>query len=100
MAPPKRKKTPGGQLLIDGKWCDGKDGATMPTLDPTTEEVITEVVKGSPADAEDAVNAAYRAFEEGPWGKMHLESRAKLWFKIADPRGESAAACALRAARD
>jgi aldehyde dehydrogenase (NAD+) len=100
MPQPKRKKIPRGQLLIAGKWCDGKDGATMPTLDPTTEEVITQVVKGSPADAEDAVNAAYLAWEEGPWGKMHLEARAKLLFKIADLMDERADDFALREAMD
>lgn len=50
----------------------------MPTFDPTTEGVITEVVKGSPADADAAVDAAYRAFEEGPWAHMHLEARCDL----------------------
>jgi hypothetical protein len=38
---PRRKSRPQGQLLIDGKWCDASDGATLPTVDPTTEETIT-----------------------------------------------------------
>jgi hypothetical protein len=64
---PKRKKVARGQLLINGQWRDARDGATMVTTDPTTEEVITEVAKASAADAADAVDAAWRAFEEGPW---------------------------------
>ena len=83
-ATPKRKKVARGQLLINGQWRDARDGATMVTTDPTTEEVITEVAKASAVDAEDAVDAAWRAFEEGPWPKMHLEERAKLLFRIAD----------------
>ena len=83
-ATPKRKKVARGQLLINGQWRDAKDGATMATTDPTTEEIITEVAKASAVDAEDAVDAAWRAFEEGPWPKMHLEERAKLLFRIAD----------------
>ena len=38
----------------------------MVTTDPATEEVITEVAKASKVDAADAVDAAWRAFEEGP----------------------------------
>jgi len=40
---PQRKRLPRGQLLIDGKWRDASDGATVLTVDPTTEEPITEV---------------------------------------------------------
>ena len=89
-----RKKVPEGQLLINGTWRDAQDGATMPTVDPTTEEVTTTVAKASPADADAAVQAASRAFEEGPWGKMHHEERAKIMLKIADlidARGEDIA---------
>src|SRR5215470_15929999 len=63
---PQRTKIPRGQLLINGKWRDGKTGETMTTVDPTTEEAITEVVKASAQDAHDAVDAAYSAFEDGP----------------------------------
>ena len=97
---PKRTKIPSGQLLINGRWRDGKSGETMKTIDPTTEEVITEVVKGSPPDADDAVDAAYLAFEEGPWSKMHLEERAKILFQIADLMDERAEDFALREAMD
>jgi aldehyde dehydrogenase (NAD+) len=97
---PKRIKIPRGQLLINGTWREGKSGEAIPTIDPTTEEVITEVIKASPADADDAVDAAYRAFEEGPWRRMHLEERAKMHFKIADLMGERADDFALREAMD
>jgi aldehyde dehydrogenase (NAD+) len=97
---PERIRIPRGQLLIDGKWREGESGETMQTLDPTTEGVITEVVKGSPADADAAVDAAYRAFEEGPWARMHLEARCKILFKIADLLDERAEDFALREAMD
>jgi len=92
----RRKGISRGQLLINGKWKDACDGATMNTSDPTTEEVITQVAKGSPADAEDAVNAAFHAFEEGPCPHMHLEERAKLLFRIADLMDERADDFAIR----
>ena len=96
----RRKAISSGQLLFNGMWKDARDGATLNTSDPTTEEVITQVAKGSPADAEDAVNAAFRAFEDGPWPRMHLEERAKLLFRIADLMDERADDFAIREAMD
>jgi hypothetical protein len=57
----------------------------MNTIDPTTEEVITSVARATPADGDEAVEAASHAFEEGQWPTMYLEQRAKLLFRIADP---------------
>lgn len=42
---PPRKRLPRGQLMIDGTWRNASDGATVPTVDPTTGETITEVAK-------------------------------------------------------
>ena len=61
---PRRESLPRGQLMINGKWRDAGDGATMPTSDPTTEQVITEVAKGSAADLDEAVRAAARALRK------------------------------------
>ena len=58
-AHPVRKPVPKGQLLIDGKWRDAADGATMPTSDPTTEQVITHVAKATPADADAALTGVF-----------------------------------------
>jgi aldehyde dehydrogenase (NAD+) len=74
---PTRKPIARGQLLIGGVWRDSSDGATTTTMDPTTEEVITSVAKATPADANAAIETAYKAFEDGPWGRMHGEERAK-----------------------
>jgi len=92
----KRRPVAAGQLLINGRWLDSKSRETMPTIDPTTEEVTTTVAKAGPEDAELAVNAALKAFEDGPWGKMHHEQRAKIMFKIADLIDERAEDLAYR----
>ena len=73
-----------GQLLIDGEWRHARDGATMVTTDPTTEDVITAVAMASPADVEDAIDAAHKAFENGVWSRMQTEHLARVLFKIAD----------------
>lgn len=97
---PKRRAVPKGQLLIGGKWRDSSDGATMTSIDPTTEAPITQVAKATPQDAEEAVQAASKAFEEGPWSRMHHEERAKIMFRIADLMDERREEFALLEAMD
>jgi aldehyde dehydrogenase (NAD+) len=97
---PVRKPIPNGRLLIDGRWRDASDGATMPTFDPTTEAKITDVARGTPADADAAAVAASRAVQAGPWGKMHHEERAKVLFRMADLLDARAEDFALREAMD
>lgn len=97
---PRRVPVPPGQLLIDGRWRDAKDGVSMPTVDPTTEHVITTVAKATAEDAQDAVAAAARAFENGPWSRMHHEERAKILFRIADLLDERAQRFALLESMD
>jgi aldehyde dehydrogenase family protein len=99
-SPVSRKKIRRRQILINGTWRDARDRATMTTIDPTTEEVVVEVAKASPADADEAVNAAVQAFEEGAWSRMHLEERAKLLFRVADLMDERAEDFAIREAMD
>jgi aldehyde dehydrogenase (NAD+) len=89
-----------GQLLIDGEWRHARDGATMVTTDPTTEDVITTVAMASPADVEDAIDAAHGAFESGVWSRMQTEQRARVLFKIADLIQEREEDFALREAMD
>ena len=97
---PARKDIAKGQLLIRGRWRDSSSGETMTTTDPTTEAAITTVAKATPEDAQAAIDAAYDAFEEGPWGKMHHEERAKILFKMADLMDERADDFAIREAMD
>jgi acyl-CoA reductase-like NAD-dependent aldehyde dehydrogenase len=95
-----RKEIGPGQLLINGQWRDSETGETMPTTDPTIEAVITQVAKATSADADAAVKAAHRAFENGPWRRMHHEQRAKILFKMADLMDERAEDFAIREAMD
>jgi aldehyde dehydrogenase (NAD+) len=97
---PTRKSIAPGRLLINGEWVDASAGETMSVSDPTTESVITEVQKASAEDAERAIDAAYTAFEHGPWGRMRHEDRAKILFRMADLLDERADDFALREAMD
>src|SRR4029077_16847940 len=73
-----------GKLLIDGQWVDGSK--RFATINPSTEEVLTEVAEASATDVDRAVQAARRAFEDrnGPWRKLSASERGRLIWKLAD----------------
>ncbi|MER8639907.1 aldehyde dehydrogenase family protein [Mesorhizobium sp. M1365] len=98
--PARRKAIPVGRLLIDGQWRDAVSGETSTTFDPTTDAAITDIAKADVTDTSDAVAAAQRAFEQGPWARMHHEERAKILFRIADLMDERAEDFAVREAMD
>ena len=72
------------KLLIGGKWVPARSGKTFETINPATEEVIADVAEAGQADVDDAVIAARRAFEEGPWPRMQPFERAKLLTRFAE----------------
>jgi len=48
------------QGYVDGRWVSA--ASTFPVLDPATGEVIARVADCGPAEAKQAVDAAYKAF--------------------------------------
>ncbi len=71
------------QLLISGEWRDASSGATMPVINPATEEVIAEVAAATREDLDAAVSAA-RAALAGPWGSMSARERGRLIWKLGE----------------
>ena len=47
-----------GKLFIQGQFRDGVSGEKIDVIDPTTEELLTQVVKGNEEDTEAAIKAA------------------------------------------
>jgi aldehyde dehydrogenase (NAD+) len=86
--PPKPKLTPPKvstqKMLINGEWVDSASGKTFDTINPATGEVICKVAEGDKADIDQAVKAARKAFESGPWSKMTPADRGRLLNKLAD----------------
>src|SRR5882757_796098 len=72
------------KMLIDGKWVDAISGETFPVEDPSTEEVITHVPAGNKLDVDRAVEAARRALESGPWGRLSPADRSKFIWRLGD----------------
>ncbi len=72
------------RMLIHGRWMESTSGKTFPTINPATGDTIAMVAEGDKPDVDLAVTAARRAFEAGPWRRMHPRDRGHLLYKLAD----------------
>jgi len=72
------------KLLIDGQWLSADSGETLDVINPATEAVISRVASAGKTDVDKAVQAARKAFDEGPWSKMRPAERQRLLLKLAD----------------
>lgn len=71
-------------VFIGGEWGDASDGASLPTINPATEEPITKVASSTIEDADRAVLTAREAFDDGRWSGKSAASRTKVLLRIAD----------------
>src|SRR5208283_1861484 len=67
-----------------GRWLDSVSGKTFASTNPATCETICQIAEGDKADIDLAVQAARKAFEEGPWPKMNASERGRLLHRLAD----------------
>ncbi|XAM00456.1 aldehyde dehydrogenase family protein [Phycisphaeraceae bacterium D3-23] len=72
------------QNLINGNWSAAASGETFDVFNPASGEVVAQCAAGDAPDIDKAVNAARKAFEEGPWSKMPPSERGQLLWKIGD----------------
>ncbi len=72
------------QLLINGKWVASASGKTFPVYNPATGQVMAQCAQGEKEDIDRAVQAARRAFDQGPWRTMTPSTRSRLLNKLAD----------------
>ena len=72
------------QMYIDGRWLDADSGATFDVLNPATEETIATVPDAGRAEMRRAIEAARRAFDDGPWPRMTPRDRSRVIQQIAD----------------
>lgn len=72
------------QLYIDGKYVPSVSGKLQDCVNPANNEVFAHAYRGGVEDAELAVKAARRAFDEGPWGKTAARDRAAILMKAAE----------------
>src|SRR5262245_22683009 len=72
---------PAVQLYIDGAWTPAAAGATLPVLNPATDEVIGTVAHARVADLDRALAAAERGLET--WKRTPAIERTKVLRKAA-----------------
>ena len=85
-------------LLIDGERVPAAEGGTFDTVNPANGEVFRTVARAGPEDADRAVRAAARAFED--WGARTPIQRAKVLHRWAELIDEHADELALTETRD
>ncbi|MGH3244138.1 MAG: aldehyde dehydrogenase [Spirillospora sp.] len=71
------------RLFIGGEWTTPAGTATIDVISPHTEEVIGRVPEGTEADIDAAVDAARRAFDDGPWPRMTPAERAGIVGRLS-----------------
>jgi 5-carboxymethyl-2-hydroxymuconic-semialdehyde dehydrogenase len=72
------------QHYIDGQLRDSASAETFEVLDPVSNTAYATAAAGQAADIDAAVQAAERAFTDGPWTAMLPRGRARVLNKIAD----------------
>lgn len=75
---------------IDGQFVEGLAGKSFTNISPFTNQPINEVAEGFKEDIDQAVQAARRAFDEGPWRTMSVEKRLGYIIRIAELIEENA----------
>src|SRR5687768_10021396 len=69
------------RLLIDGELVEAEGGRKYETINPATGDVLGEVADASVADAQRAIAAARRAFDETSWS-TDRDLRARCLHQI------------------
>jgi acyl-CoA reductase-like NAD-dependent aldehyde dehydrogenase len=71
--------------LIDGKAIPrDAPGTDLPVIDPTTEAPLGVLREADASEVDAAVQAARRAFDEGPWPRMDINARKDILYAIRD----------------
>jgi aldehyde dehydrogenase (NAD+) len=69
-------------LFINGQWREASDGKTFESTCPATGEHLATCAEATKKDVDDAVKAAWKAFES--WKNTTTSERAAILNKIAD----------------
>lgn len=78
------KLEPVTRAWIDGQPVDARSGATRPSINPATGEVVVDVAECGAEDVDDAVAAARRAFDAGTWSRCHPRDRAATLVRLSE----------------
>ncbi len=85
--------------LIDGTRRPASDGAVSEVLSPLDGRPLTTMARGTPADAEAAIAAARRAFDDGRWSGLAPARRKAVllrWAELIEARALELAVLGVR----
>ena len=85
-------RTPKG-LFIGGEWRDASSGTTFGIEDPATEQTLTEVANGTPADSVAALDACVQA--QGEWAATPPRERGEILRRTFELMNDNADDLAL-----
>lgn len=88
------------QIYIGGKWCDAESGETFESEDPFTGEPWALIPKCGEGDVNKAVEAAYAAWDSGPWADTTATARGRMMRKLGDLIAENGTSLAQTEVRD
>jgi len=71
--------------FVGGKWvAPAGGGADIPVIDPATEETLMTFPEATAKDVERAVAAAQEAFDNGPWPRMNVAERKRIFSRVCE----------------
>jgi aldehyde dehydrogenase (NAD+) len=73
---------PQHKLFINGKFTAPASGKYFPSVNPATEQPLTEIAAANEADVDSAVKSARRAYDK-VWSKLPGRERGKYLYRIA-----------------
>ena len=71
-------------MHVGGRWTRAHSTATRAIINPFDQSVIATVSEGDREDARDAIDAARRAFDQGPWPNTTGTERGRQLLLLAD----------------
>lgn len=86
------------EMRIGAEWRPGEQ--RFDSLEPFSRTAWTSVPEGGQADVRDAIAAARRAFDQGPWPRLSPEERAAHLRRLADLLDRDAEELATMESRD
>jgi acyl-CoA reductase-like NAD-dependent aldehyde dehydrogenase len=76
------------QLFIDGEFVDSRTNKTFESINPFDQSIVAIVARANAQDAQAAVSAARKAFDDGPWPRMTREERSTILKAVSDKINE------------
>jgi len=73
-----------GRFLIDGAWIEPGARRKFDIISPSDERLFASVPCATASDIADAVAAARRAFDHGPWPGLSPRARGEFLHRLAD----------------